>query len=1390
MGKKIVMSVIFICFILCSFNVGKSVASSNPEDGDLAVYGDCNGTIKANVLFLVDTSFSMNSQDVIDSRVERYDHDTDYSVKCASCIPSCKESELAACKKRCHENCTEDCEQACEEECGADCEWCKEGCSGADWDRNKLFYSWTGLSYPTFESLNKFLKGGCLLAGLGKPGSFYEVDVLSDLESIGCTDAFKALIAKGYYEGELHGCGFCSGGTEKTVVTGNYMNYLKYVEARQKGLDFGTGSCDSANAATGYRDKYCETCDYHDYYTDESGNVIGGYGRYETNHIYVDMGGIRPFNQWSDEDGITIDDFGCKKHKATLKRNGWVRAKAWEVGESKCDSVFTKLLMTGNFLNYLDMKNSRKYNAIDALWGVIQARHNDFRFGIMQFDLGVASILGIDLDLGKLSVWASHGADLVAPCGSSSEFLKQKLYGRFKHANRKKEPQYGQPLYFGYNGFISDDLTKDTPLAESMVEAGLYFAGQSSWHNTDAEYSIPDSFYSDAGSEVDARQESSDSGAYKSPIQCATQENHIIILSDGAPSDDFALLDSNGKAFDKDDPFKSSYKWVYNRDFNHFDGDTGKTVSKVVNRGDLSCVGDDCAENGYLTGTRNEYIDNVAKFLHDNDFSSLVNKQFIITHTIRFKIPITSSNVDHNLLIDTADSGGGKTAIAEDKDSIENAINTILTGAVIATSFSNAVTPVRQDDMIYSGDHTFLTFFKIKKGKRDRGNIKKFSRENNTLYGAGGVQYIPSSQSPAKDLWAGSLPDDADDVPVDGVANVLWRQLHDIETATLGDSMAEKLAAVSLESGVNPGRKIYTVHDDSIGLLPDLVGDDSSDLKIPNDPDVGGFFSGEGLNKFLVETIYALGANWPLGDIVHSNVVVAQYPITDTSGGYTSDYSVDNYLIVGANDGMLHCFDMESGREEWAFIPPDMISSLYKLRDKSHHFWFVDGGISIWYTDQDYESAEGGYTVRTPSRLIFGERRGGDTYHVLNISDIHNPTYVKGIGGSSTWGQSWAKPALCQIKKSSGDQITDKSMGFVLAGGYDENQNWDNYAPAQGSDTLGKFIKIYTMSETEIKEKVTIDQSIDACITSVRVIDHDHDCQRIFSRIYAGDLEGNVYHFSDDITKVITEEPDGTSTVSWVEKEYKDMDGTWETHHKLFKGHRYPVADPLDDSQTIEIAQKIFYAPVMGYSCDGNMVFFGTGNRENPEDKNEINSIYAVKEDTWVGDAYSRADLNVYTMKDDGICGTTGANLYSLIPPDDADYLAPAQAKGWAMNFPTRKRHGEKVISDFIVLEDILIFGTYTPKIVSVNTINPVDPCNPDPNCVAGYGRIYVVSTCSTALSVKSYETGTADPMPQPAIVFDSDTGKVLIATGSGELIDPGIPVVDPDYWKHSGAAM
>ncbi len=72
-----------------------------------------------------------------------------------------------------------------------------------------------------------------------------------------------------------------------------------------------------------------------------------------------------------------------------------------------------------------------------------------------------------------------------------------------------------------------------------------------------------------------------------------------------------------------------------------------------------------------------------------------------------------------------------------------------------------------------------------------------------------------------------------------------------------------------------------------------------------------------------------------LGDILHSTI-------------YFWDNGTSQTLFVGANDGMLHAFNANTGAENWAYIPSMVIPNLTKLKEKTYvHTYFVDGPISI-----------------------------------------------------------------------------------------------------------------------------------------------------------------------------------------------------------------------------------------------------------------------------------------------------------------------------------------------------------------------------------------------------------------------------------------------------------
>jgi type IV pilus assembly protein PilY1 len=117
------------------------------------------------------------------------------------------------------------------------------------------------------------------------------------------------------------------------------------------------------------------------------------------------------------------------------------------------------------------------------------------------------------------------------------------------------------------------------------------------------------------------------------------------------------------------------------------------------------------------------------------------------------------------------------------------------------------------------------------------------------------------------------------------------------------------------------------------------------------------------------------------------------------------------FALAGANDGLLHAIDTGTwndtsktyssgtGKELWAFLPPDLLAKLRLFMGSTHHF-FVDAtpmvrdvwmdGVANELTSTDTDPVvadhekQGGefHTV-----AIVGERRGGTHYFALDVTD-------------------------------------------------------------------------------------------------------------------------------------------------------------------------------------------------------------------------------------------------------------------------------------------------------------------------------------------------------------------------------------------------------------------
>ena len=200
-------------------------------------------------------------------------------------------------------------------------------------------------------------------------------------------------------------------------------------------------------------------------------------------------------------------------------------------------------------------------------------------------------------------------------------------------------------------------------------------------------------------------------------------------------------------------------------------------------------------------------------------------------------------------------------------------------------------------------------------------------------------------------------------------------------------------------------------------------------------------------NQGLIEFIRGEGREWKLGDINHSNPVVVGPPDNDASAmgsGYSEfvdDWSDrEKMLIVGANDGMIHCFRVLTGEEVWGFIP-------YNLLPKLRNMWPVDEATGTRYFDHDVY-VDGSPVVEDvfisgewKTVLICGQGPGqgsgvgegatGNYYVALDITDIENPQPLWEFT-DERMGETWSVPVIGRIIKNGEDTWT-----AFMGSGYD-----------------------------------------------------------------------------------------------------------------------------------------------------------------------------------------------------------------------------------------------------------------------------------------------------------------------------------------------------------------
>ncbi|MRR05783.1 MAG: hypothetical protein EG828_02395 [Deltaproteobacteria bacterium] len=783
-------------------------------------------------------------------------------------------------------------------------------------------------------------------------------------------------------------------------------------------------------------------------------------------------------------------------------------------------------------------------------------------------------------------------------------------------------------------------------------------------------------------------------------------------------------------------------------------------------------------------GDETHYLDDVAKKLYDTDHSSTLSGfQRIVTNTILAFLPHS------DLMQRTADDSHGRGSYfnAANAQELAAALTKLINNIVLEadTSFVAPVVPVSPENRTYSGSRVYMGFFKPISQNYWHGNLKKYginSTNQITDKNSQIANYVDLDSNGYDDNSGLSLPVGAINGTFKASATSFWSSAADGGGVESGGAGSVLLAR---NFTTNP-RNIFTY----MGANTNLT-DVSNSFSKTNTAITAATLDVADKDK-LIDFVYGVDTydengngnttekrGWILGDVLHSKPLIVNYKSFSEADEADPDEN-KTMIFVGANDGMLHAFNDWDGSEAWAFIPPDMLANL-KYIPGSTHTYFSDSSPNVYIYDNDndgnIETANGDKVI-----LVFGQRRGGGTdtsptkgsYYALDVSSPVAPQFLWSISRTSkTKGttftattdyselaEPWSDPKLVKMKIGSSDKI----VAFVGAG-YDNMYEDGRYGATQtfsgsvnvadlGSGTvtstgilassskgrgiyaievatLNSGIPDFTNSGDKIKgftnaEYTSMDFSFPSELTAL-----DMDNNGYVDRLYASDTGGNIWRLAVGDTNI----------------------SNW-TATKIF--HANPA--PGDASDT---GRKIFYKPSAVVES-GNLaiLYFGTGDREHPLNRDVVDRLYALKDK---GQSTAMSEANLIDVTLDQLQTTTVASGAGSIS-DLLANLNAANKYGWYIKLD--ENAGEKVLAAPTVFNKAAYFTTYAP-----NTTEAPDPCQAGN---LGTARLYAVNYL-TGEAVLNYDK-TNDSTILDNKRAKSTPGQILVRSDRFVTLGSGIP--------------
>jgi type IV pilus assembly protein PilY1 len=242
-----------------------------------------------------------------------------------------------------------------------------------------------------------------------------------------------------------------------------------------------------------------------------------------------------------------------------------------------------------------------------------------------------------------------------------------------------------------------------------------------------------------------------------------------------------------------------------------------------------------------------------------------------------------------------------------------------------------------------------------------------------------------------------------------------------------------------------------------------------------------------------------------LGDIVDSNPA---YIGPSSEGIQSASYLAFEaataarppILYIGANDGMLHAFDVATGIEKFAYIPQGVYANLIDLANpyyNAQHQFFVNGspqGGDVQFADTTWHSL-----------LVGTEAQGGKSVYALDVTDPTLFTSEPALASAILWdftdvdmGLGFSSPVIAS---------TTSGWKVLFGNGYNST-NEKPFLYALDPQTGGALMtKIDLCAAVPTACNLTLANGLSSLIA----INSSGQVAAGANLIYAGDLQGNMW---------------------------------------------------------------------------------------------------------------------------------------------------------------------------------------------------------------------------------------------------------------------------------------